>query len=66
MSGETSRLELIPAKPETNSKKRVAAYCRVSSQKDEQMHSLAAQVDYYTQLLSADESCEFVGIYAEM
>lgn len=65
MSGETSRLELILAKPETNSKKRVAAYCRVSSQKDEQMHSLAAQVDYYTQLLSADKDCEFAGIYAD-
>lgn len=37
----------------------------MSSQKDEQLHSLAAQTDYYTRLLSADEEREFVGTYAD-
>lgn len=46
-------------------KKRMAAYCRVSSQQDEQLHSLAAQMRFYENLLSKDENCEFVGIYAD-
>ena len=46
-------------------KKRIAAYCRVSSDKDEQLHSLAAQIEYYKNALSTDTSCEFVGIYAD-
>jgi len=44
---------------------RVAAYCRVSSSQDEQLHSLAAQIDHYTQALAGDASCQFVGIYAD-
>ncbi|MEG0897419.1 MAG: recombinase family protein [Ruthenibacterium sp.] len=44
---------------------RIAAYCRVSSQQDEQLHSLAAQMTYYENLLSQDEACTFVGIYAD-
>lgn len=31
--------------------KRVAAYCRVSSQTDRLEHSLAAQVNYFTTLI---------------
>ena len=45
--------------------RRVAAYCRVSSSQDEQLHSLAAQIDHYTQALTGDASCQFVGIYAD-
>ena len=44
---------------------RVAAYCRVSSGQGEQLHSLAAQISHYTQVLSGDASCQFVGIYAD-
>lgn len=36
--------------------RRVAAYCRVSSSQDEQLHSLAAQIDHYTQALTGDAS----------
>lgn len=46
-------------------KKRMAAYCRVSSQNDEQLHSLAAQMRFYEDLLSQDENCVFAGIYAD-
>lgn len=56
---------MIPPTPKQKNKIRVAAYCRVSTQKDEQMHSLAAQIDYYTNLLSADEEREFAGVYAD-
>ncbi len=52
-------------KQEGSSKKRTAAYCRVSSTSEEQLHSYAAQVKYYTETLSADKSCDFVGVYAD-
>lgn len=48
-----------------NNKKRIAAYCRVSSGKDEQLHSLVAQVEYYTNVLTADSTCEFAGVYSD-
>ena len=44
---------------------RVTTYCRVSSSQDEQLHSLAAQISHYTEVLSRDTSCQFVGIYAD-
>lgn len=45
--------------------KRVAAYCRVSSKSDEQLHSLKAQVDYYKQYITSNPDYEFAGIYAD-
>lgn len=56
---------IILPKPEESKKKRTAAYCRVSSSSEEQLHSYAAQVKFYTEMLSADKSCEFVGVYAD-
>ena len=50
---------------ETEPKKRMAAYCRVSSDKDEQLHSLNAQRSYYEKALAEDAGCEFAGIYAD-
>ncbi len=45
--------------------KRMAAYCRVSSDKDEQLNSLSAQKEYYEKALTEDADYEFVGIYAD-
>ena len=56
---------MILPKAEEPKKKRMAAYCRVSSSSEEQLNSYAAQVKYYTETLSADKSCEFVGVYAD-
>ena len=55
---------LLP-KSEKVEKKRIAAYCRVSSSSEEQLHSYAAQVKYYTETLTADESNTLFGIYAD-
>ena len=44
---------------------RVAAYCRVSISQNEQLHSLAAQISHYTEILSGDSTHKFVGIYAD-
>lgn len=56
---------IILPKSEKSEKKRTAAYCRVSSSSEEQLRSYAAQVKFYTEMLSADKSCEFVGVYAD-
>ncbi len=44
MSREVRKLKTLPI---MQTRTRVAAYARVSSGKDEMLHSLAAQVDYY-------------------
>ncbi len=47
----------------TSTKLRVAAYCRVSSESDEQLNSLAVQKKYFEELLNAHENYENAGIY---
>jgi site-specific DNA recombinase len=44
-------------------KVRVAAYCRVSTDSDEQMASLKAQKDHYESYIRANPDWEFAGIY---
>jgi len=51
--------------PRLESKKRVAAYARVSSGKDAMLHSLSAQVSYYNDLIQRESGWEFVGVYAD-
>ena len=46
--------------------KRVAAYARVSMGKDAMLHSLAAQVSYYSDLIQRNPEWEYAGVYAEM
>ena len=64
---------LIPAKTqmeilkETHSvqKLRMAAYCRVSTDQEDQLHSFAAQVEYYTDYINKHEEYEMADIYAD-
>lgn len=44
---------------------RVAAYTRVSSDSEDQLHSFAAQNRYYTNLIASKAEWQFVGIYAD-
>ncbi len=46
-------------------RKRVAAYARVSSDKDAQLHSLSAQISYYNSYIGNREDWEFAGVYAD-
>ncbi|NCB28093.1 MAG: recombinase family protein, partial [Bacteroidia bacterium] len=46
-------------------KKRVAAYARVSVDSNELMQSLAAQVSHYSTLIQANPTWEYVGVYAD-
>jgi len=39
---------------------RVTYYARVSTDKDEQLHSLSAQVDYYSEFIKANPNWTFV------
>lgn len=46
-------------------KKRVAAYARVSSGKEAMLHSLSAQVSYYSNLIQNNNEWTYSGVYAD-
>ena len=46
-------------------KLRVAAYCRVSTELEEQESSYEAQVEYYTRKIQETENWKLAGIYAD-
>lgn len=61
-------LTIIPAnkRPEiTERHLRVAAYCRVSTEAEEQNNSLESQRSYFTSLIQENPNWEFVGLYYE-
>ena len=62
MAREVQKVKFPPLPPK---RKRVAAYARVSSGKDAMLHSLAAQVDYYSTYIRSYPSWEYVGVYAD-
>ena len=51
------RIEEIPARPKEPNVTRVAAYARVSSDKDAAFHSLEAQTEYYQNYIAAHPDC---------
>ncbi len=61
----------IPANPmlanlqHRKRKLRVAAYCRVSTEEEEQQNSFEVQVDYYTEKISNHEGWQLAGIFAD-
>ena len=55
---------IAPIAP-VHKRKRVAAYARVSSSKDAMLHSLAAQVSYYSELIQRNPEWEYAGVYAD-
>jgi DNA invertase Pin-like site-specific DNA recombinase len=44
-------------------KKKVAAYCRVSTDKDDQVNSLNSQIEYFTRYINNNEEWKLVEIY---
>ena len=44
---------------------RLAAYCRVSTSSDDQIHSFIAQLKYYKEYEKEHPDCKLVGIYAD-
>lgn len=66
------RVRIIPAKrdtdtPQPGKKKhqRVAAYCRVSTDSEEQLTSYTNQKKVYTEMIAAKPEWEFAGLYAD-
>lgn len=55
----------VTAVPKIITYKKVAAYCRVSTQQEIQHRSLEAQREYYEKQIGANSGWEFVGIYAD-
>ncbi|WP_185752130.1 recombinase family protein [Eubacterium sp. AB3007] len=47
------------------SRRKVAAYARVSKDSDMLLHSLANQVSYYSELINSNPEWEFAGIYVD-
>lgn len=43
----------------------VCAYCRVSTDEEDQLSSFVTQVDYYTRLIKTNSEWEFAGVYAD-
>lgn len=46
-------------------RRRVAAYCRVSTDTEDQLNSYKSQVEYYTSLIKEKSEWAFAGIYAD-
>lgn len=55
----------LPAKPKEQQIARVAAYARVSSDKDAAFHSLEAQTEYYEQYVAVHPDWQLIGIYSD-
>ena len=56
---------LVPLVAPLPKRKRVAAYARVSVEKDAMLHSLAAQVSYYSEYIQKHPEWEYAGVYAD-
>lgn len=69
-NGPQHEVQIIPARQDTEQvgqtrKLRVCAYCRVSTEEDNQAGSYELQVQNYTEMITANEEWEFAGIYAD-
>ena len=62
---EKQIIDITPIRIALAEKKRVAAYARVSCDKDTMLHSLAAQIDYYRKYIIRKPEWEFVGVFAD-
>ena len=50
---------------QSNTRRKVAGYARVSTDSEEQVTSYTAQVDYYTQYIQANPEWDFVKVYTD-
>ena len=51
--------------PSVKKRKRVAAYARVSTECEQLLHSLSAQVSYYSSLIQRYPEWEYAGVYID-
>jgi DNA invertase Pin-like site-specific DNA recombinase len=62
MTRKVKRVEWVPQLPQ---RKKVAAYARVSSGKEAMLHSLSAQVSYYSRLIQQSPEWQYAGVYVD-
>ena len=61
-----AQMTIIPATKQIRRERiRVAAYCRVSTNKEDQVHSYEAQVRYFSSLYERSLTEQLIGIYAD-
>ena len=61
----SKNVTIIPPSESRSNTLRVAAYCRVSSESSDQLHSYASQIRKYTAEIGHHEGWELVDIYAD-
>jgi len=61
----TTITKIEPKKKDPEQKQRVAAYCRVSTNKDDQLESLDAQKKHYEQVIKSNDHWAFAGVYCD-
>ena len=62
---QTPKITVIPPAGQGQKLMRVAAYCRVSSDSADQLHSYASQIQYYTDLIGGQPGWVLADIYAD-
>lgn len=55
----------VKHQPKLAERIKVAAYARVSSGKDAMLHSLSAQVSYYSSMIQSHRGWEYAGVYSD-
>lgn len=58
-------IEITAEKRQAQETIRLAAYCRVSSDSEDQLHSFAAQISYYSSLIQKNPDWMFAGVYTD-
>ncbi len=58
-------LQQVTFPPRPKKLKQVVAYARVSSGKDAMLHSLSAQISYYSDMIQRHSGWEFAGVFAD-
>lgn len=57
--------KIEPQIPVLPTRKKVAAYARVSMETERLHHSLSSQISYYSELIQKNPEWEYVGVYAD-
>ncbi|MCR5486344.1 MAG: recombinase family protein [Lachnospiraceae bacterium] len=59
------KVDIIQKRPDAKTKKKVAAYCRVSTEHDDQEGSIENQIQTYEDLIRGNPRYEFAGVYSD-
>ena len=65
MSERKPRISRVEPTLPMKKRMRVAAYARVSTEKGAMLHSLAEQINYYSEMIQRNPEYEYAGVYAD-